>query len=137
MIFFHDPIWDHMLNVTEPTHPNVQLTPEDYAASHEMIDLINNHPLIVASIAGHGHVEAEKVVGKNRAFMTPGLYRGACRLIVGGEVKFACVDGPEFDGHKVDFAELMSRNGTYTCREKEVTETHACRMEAMGKALIK
>ena len=62
---------------------------------------------------------------------------GGCRVTVGGEVKFACVDGPEFDGHKVDFAELMSRNGTYTCREKKVTETHACRMEAMGKALIK
>ena len=62
---------------------------------------------------------------------------GGCRVTVGGEVKFACVDGPEFDGHQVDFAELMSRNGTYTCREKEVTETHACRMEAMGKALIK
>ena len=62
---------------------------------------------------------------------------GGCRVTVGGEVKFAGVDGPEFDGHKGDFAELMSRNGTYTCREKEVTETHACRMEAMGKALIK
>ena len=62
---------------------------------------------------------------------------GGCRVTVGGEVKFACVDGPEFDGHKVDFAELMSRNGTYCAREKEVTETHACRMEAMGKALIK
>ena len=62
---------------------------------------------------------------------------GGCSVTVGGEVKFACVDGPEFDGHQVDFAELMSRNGTYTCREKEVTETHACRMEAMGKALIK
>ena len=62
---------------------------------------------------------------------------GGCRVTVGGEVKFACVDGPEFDGHQVDFAELMSRNGTYTCREKEVTDTHACRMEAMGKALIK
>ena len=62
---------------------------------------------------------------------------GGCRVTVGGETKFACVDGPEFDGHQVDFAELMSRNGTYTCREKEVTETHACRMEAMGKALIK
>ena len=62
---------------------------------------------------------------------------GGCRVTVGGEVKFACVDGPEFDGHQVDFAELMSRNGTYTCREKEVTETHACRMDAMGKAMIK
>ena len=62
---------------------------------------------------------------------------GGCRVTVGGEVKFACVDGPEFDGHKVDFAELMSRNSTYRTREGEVKETHACRMEAMGKALIK
>ena len=62
---------------------------------------------------------------------------GGCRVTVGGEVKFACVDGPEFDGHKVDFAELMSRNATYRGREAEVTETHACRMDAMGKALIK
>ena len=62
---------------------------------------------------------------------------GGCRVTVGGEVKFACVDGPEFDGHKVDFAELMSRNSTYRTHEAEVTEKHACRMEAMGKALIK
>ena len=62
---------------------------------------------------------------------------GGCRVSVGGETKFACVDGPEFDGHKVDFAELMSRNGTYRDREAEVASTHTCRMEAMGKALIK
>jgi len=62
---------------------------------------------------------------------------GGCRVTVGGEVKFACVDGPEFDGHKVDFAELMSRNSTYRGREAEVKEGHACRIEAMGKALIK
>ena len=62
---------------------------------------------------------------------------GGCRVTVGGETKFACVDGPEFDGHKVDFAELMSRNSLYRTREAEVTETHTCRMEAMGKALIK
>ena len=62
---------------------------------------------------------------------------GGCRVTVGGEVKFACVDGPEFDGHQVDFAELMSRNTTYRGREAEVTEKHTCRMEAMGKALIK
>ena len=62
---------------------------------------------------------------------------GGCRVTVGGETKFACVDGPEFDGHQVDFAELMSRNGTYRDRESEVTATHTCRMDAMGKALIK
>ena len=62
---------------------------------------------------------------------------GGCRVTVGGETRFACVDGPEFDGHKVDFAERMSRNSVYRSREAQVKETHACRIEAMGKALIK
>ncbi len=62
---------------------------------------------------------------------------GGCRVTVDGQTKFACVDGPEFDGSKVDFAELMNRNGIYREREAEVTKDHACRMEAMGKALIK
>jgi ferredoxin--NADP+ reductase len=42
---------------------------------------------------------------------------GGCRVSVGGEQKFVCVDGPEFDGHQVDFAELMARLGAY--REQE------------------
>lgn len=42
---------------------------------------------------------------------------GACRLTVGGEVKFACVDGPEFDGHLVDFNEAMKRQQTYKTDE--------------------
>jgi ferredoxin--NADP+ reductase len=50
---------------------------------------------------------------------------GGCRVSVGGEIKFACVDGPDFDGHKVDFDELMRRNSFY--REEEA---HSCRMEA-------
>ena len=62
---------------------------------------------------------------------------GGCRVTVGGETKFACVDGPEFDGHQVDYAELMSRNGVYRERETQVTKDHACRMETMGKALIR
>lgn len=42
---------------------------------------------------------------------------GACRLTVGGEVKFACVDGPEFDGHLVDFDEAMKRQQMYKTEE--------------------
>ena len=42
---------------------------------------------------------------------------GACRLLVGGEVKFACVDGPEFDGHKVDFDQAMQRMQQYKTEE--------------------
>ena len=48
---------------------------------------------------------------------------GGCRVKVGGEIKFACVDGPDFDGHLVDFDELSRRNAFY--REEE---NHACRM---------
>lgn len=48
---------------------------------------------------------------------------GGCRVSVGGETKFACVDGPDFDGHLVDFDELIRRNGFY----KE-EEAHACRL---------
>jgi ferredoxin--NADP+ reductase len=42
---------------------------------------------------------------------------GACRLTVGGEVKFACVDGPEFDGHLVDFDQAMKRQKMYATEE--------------------
>ena len=42
---------------------------------------------------------------------------GACRLTVGGKVKFACVDGPEFDGHLVDFDETMKRQRLYKTEE--------------------
>ena len=61
---------------------------------------------------------------------------GGCRVTVGGEVKFACVDGPDFDGHKVDFAELMNRNGVYRDQESEDEKNHMCRIEKIGKALI-
>jgi ferredoxin--NADP+ reductase len=47
---------------------------------------------------------------------------GGCRVTVGGKTRFACVDGPEFDGHEVDWDELIKRNAFY----KE--EEHACRM---------
>ncbi len=44
---------------------------------------------------------------------------GGCRVHVGGEVKFCCVDGPDFDGHKVDFDELEKRNALYANDEKD------------------
>ncbi len=53
---------------------------------------------------------------------------GSCRISVGGETKFACVDGPEFDGHKVDFGELMSRQVLF--REQE---EHACKIRGIKK----
>ena len=51
---------------------------------------------------------------------------GGCRLTYDGETKFACVDGPDFDGFKVDFNELMARSNMY----KKTEEKHMCRLEA-------
>lgn len=56
---------------------------------------------------------------------------GGCRLTVGGETKFACVDGPDFDGHLVDFDGLMKRNGMYREFEQRVREEH-CRLMQKG-----
>ncbi len=52
---------------------------------------------------------------------------GGCRLTVGGEMKFACVDGPEFDGHQIDFDEAMSRARTYAEFEQRERE-EACNL---------
>lgn len=56
---------------------------------------------------------------------------GGCRLTVGGEVKFACVDGPDFDGHQVDFDEAIARASTY--REQECAPGHECNLLKEGK----
>ncbi|MDO5331295.1 MAG: sulfide/dihydroorotate dehydrogenase-like FAD/NAD-binding protein [Bacillota bacterium] len=55
---------------------------------------------------------------------------GACRLTVGGETKFACVDGPDFDGHLVDFDEAMSRGSMYKDFEAKEKD-HVCNLFKM------
>ena len=47
---------------------------------------------------------------------------GACRVTVGGEVKFACVDGPDFDAHKIDFDEVINRTRIYKDQERKRSE---------------
>ena len=56
---------------------------------------------------------------------------GGCRLTVGGETKFACVDGPDFDGHLVDFDESMRRSAIYKEQERAAIEKHECNMHKM------
>ena len=56
---------------------------------------------------------------------------GACRVSVGGKTKFGCVDGPEFDGHQVDFALLMSRLRMYCDEERQALQHYRC--ECDGK----
>ena len=56
---------------------------------------------------------------------------GACRVSVGGKTMFGCVDGPEFDGHEVDFNLLMTRLKMYNNEEKQAMESYRC--ECHGK----
>lgn len=53
---------------------------------------------------------------------------GACRVTVGGKVRFACVEGPEFDGYLVDFDEAMRRQRMYNTEERDASEHHVCRI---------
>ena len=57
---------------------------------------------------------------------------GGCRLTVGGKVKFACVDGPDFDGHEVDFDEAISRSSMYKDFERQGYE-HQCNLMKKGE----
>ena len=53
---------------------------------------------------------------------------GACRVTVAGKTRFACVEGPEFNGYDVDFDEAMRRQGMYKAEEIEANEHHTCRI---------
>ena len=58
---------------------------------------------------------------------------GGCRVSVGGETKFVCVDGPDFDGHQVDWDNMMMRMKSFKPQETEAF--HKCRLEAEADKL--
>ena len=62
---------------------------------------------------------------------------GSCRITVGDQTKFVCVDGPEFDGHRVDFQELLKRSEMYKREEHRAMWDHECRLSAAEKMLEK
>lgn len=71
----------------------------------------------VAQTTLHTSRHIHTIVSLNPVMLDGTGMCGGCRVIVDGKPKFACVDGPEFDAHKVDFDMLMSRNQTYTPQE--------------------
>jgi glutamate synthase (NADPH/NADH) small chain len=62
---------------------------------------------------------------------------GCCRATIGSETKFVCVDGPEFDGHQVDFKELVARQKMYNREERRAMWDHQCKLEFQAKQLKK
>lgn len=59
---------------------------------------------------------------------------GGCRVTVGGQVKFACVDGPDFDAHQVDFDELLRRTQLFREYEQESLRRHRCRLQQISSS---
>ena len=77
--------------------------------------------------------EIKTVVSLNALMVDGTGMCGGCRITVGDETKFACVDGPEFDGHQVDFTELMKRTGIYLREERHAMWDHKCRLAEAEK----
>ena len=68
------------------------------------------------------------IVSLNRLMVDGTGMCGACRVTVAGKTRFACVEGPEFNGYDVDFDEAMRRQGMYKAEEVEANEHHKCRI---------
>jgi ferredoxin/flavodoxin---NADP+ reductase len=111
--------------------------------SEQLLDLINNG-LKIDGVYAIGPIPMMKVCGnvtkpfgiKTYVSLNPIMVDGTgmcggCRVTVGGKMKFACVDGPEFDAHEVDFDELIMRNRTFVDLEKTSLvnyDTHICKL---------
>lgn len=85
-------------------------------------------PVMMKLVCGIAQEAGIRSVASLTAYMIDGTGMcGGCRVIIGGESRFVCVDGPEFDGSKVDWDDLIMRNGFY--REEEAEErSHICRL---------
>lgn len=85
-------------------------------------------PVMMKLVCGIAQEAGIKSVASLTAYMIDGTGMcGGCRIIIGGESRFVCVDGPEFDGSQVDWDDLIMRNGFY--REEEAEErSHICRL---------
>ena len=91
----------------------------------EKIDLvvaIGPVPMMAASCRLTKKYELPTVVSLNPIMVDGTGMCGACRVTVGGKTKFVCVDGPEFNGHEVDFVELVQRSRAYLPQERESKE---------------
>ena len=96
------------------------------AAGNEYDEVIAIGPLVMMKFVS---LTTKKYGIKTTVSMNPIMVDGTgmcggCRLSVGGETKFACVDGPDFDGHLVDFDEAISRSGVYREFERTRREAH-------------
>jgi len=97
-------------------------------AGYDLVVAIGPLPMMKAVCNLTKEYGVKTIVSMNPIMIDGTGMCGGCRVIVGGEVKFACVDGPDFDGHQVDFDSAMKRLSIYKDIEKKDLENHLCRL---------
>ena len=109
-------------------------------AGHRDIDEVVaiGPPIMMKACAETTRPQASKTIVSLNPIMVDGTGMcGGCRVKIGDEIKFACVDGPDFDGHKVDFNDLMMRLKRYAAEEKAALDrwSENCRIMKMTPAV--
>ena len=108
---------------------------EEEIASGEKFDLvIAIGPLIMMKFVAEltKKYGIKTIVSMNPIMVDGTGMCGGCRVTVGGKTKFACVDGPDFDGHEIDFDEAMRRQNIYKSEEAHSLEKHKCKIGLDG-----
>ena len=113
--------------VTDALKKNIEA-----GAGYDFVVAIGSLPMMRAVCALTKEYGIKTMISMNSIMIDGTGMCGGCRLTVGGETKFACVDGPDFDGHEVDFDEAIKRSRTYAELEKEAAREENCRL--MGGA---
>ena len=106
-----------------------QLLARDYR--FDEVVAVGPLPMMRAVVETTRPIKLKTIVSLNPIMIDGTGMCGGCRVTVGGETRFVCVDGPEFDGHQVDFAEMAARLRAYRDQEAvalEIYEKHACRL---------
>lgn len=109
--------------VTDALRKNI----ED-GAGYDLVIAIGPLPMMRAVCNLTKEFNIKTIISMNPIMIDGTGMCGGCRLTVGGKTKFACVDGPDFDGHEVDFDEAIKRTRTYSDMEKESAREYNCRL---------
>lgn len=111
--------------VTAPLEAVLKTDPPD------LVVAIGPLPMMHACVETTRPFAVKTMVSLNAIMVDGTGMCGSCRVSVGGQVKFACVDGPDFDGHAVDFKELMARQRRFRAQEARGNEdyAHVCNLE--------
>ncbi len=109
--------------VTDALRKNIEA-----GAGYDLVIAIGPIPMMKAVSQLTKEYNIKTIVSMNPIMIDGTGMCGGCRLTVGGKTKFACVDGPDFDGHEVGFDEAMERLRTYKKDEERETREENCRL---------